>query len=360
LAKAKPLQENAGVSFEGTTKYGDFDIPGEQARQWLKLPNPHNRPNCEVIKPWANGMDITRRSFDTWIIDFGTTMSEVDASLYEIPFHHLHKHVRPEREKVRRERTRRNWWIHKEAHVSMRAGLAGLSRFIVTPRVAKHRLFVWLNAGVLPDTRLNIIARSDDTTFGILHSRLHELWSLGTCSWHGVGNDPTYNAKSCFKTFPFPVGLSPADTAPKSEAEKQALGYTDGDGATANPFAAPVPSVIADPARRLAALAIVEAAFRLNRLRENWLNPSEWVEWVITPEEAQAGFPKRPVARAGHEAELKKRTLTNLYNAQPAWLVNAHQALDKAVAAAYGWNDYTPDMSNPEILQRLLQLNLVR
>jgi hypothetical protein len=65
-------------------------------------------------------------------------------------------------------------------------------------------------------------------------------------------------------------------------------------------------------------------------------------------------------ARPGHEAELKKRTLTNLYNAQPVWLVNAHQALDKAVAAAYGWNDYTPDMSNPEILQRLLQLNLAR
>ncbi|MGJ0486789.1 MAG: class I SAM-dependent DNA methyltransferase [Methylomicrobium sp.] len=361
LTKAKPLQENAGVSFEGTKKYGDFDIPGEQARQWLKLPNPHNRPNCEVVKPWANGMDITRRSSDTWIIDFGTTMSEADASLYEIPFHYLHEHVKPEREKVRRERTRRNWWIHEEARVSMRAGLAGLSRFIVTPRVAKHRLFVWLNAGVLPDTRLNIIARSDDTTFGILHSRLHEIWSLGTCSWHGVGNDPTYNAKSCFETFPFPDGLSPADTAPKSEAEGQSpLSYANGDSVAANPFGSPVPAGIADPAQRPAALSIAEAAFRLNRLRENWLNPPEWVDWVITPEEAQAGFPKRPVARPGHEAELKKRTLTNLYNAQPAWLVNAHQALDKAVAAVYGWNDYTPDMSDTEILQRLLQLNLDR
>jgi hypothetical protein len=61
-------------------------------------------------------------------------------------------------------------------------------------------------------------------------------------------------------------------------AERQTLGYTDGDGTTANPFAAPVPASIADPARRPAALAIAEAAFRLNRLRENWLNPPEWVE----------------------------------------------------------------------------------
>lgn len=89
-------------------------------------------------------------------------------------------------------------------------------------------------------------------------------------------------------------------------------------------------------------------------------SPPEWVDWVITPEEEKAGFPKRAVAKAGHEAELKKRTLTNLYNTKPAWLVNAHQTLDKAVANAYGWDDYTPEISDAEILQRLLKLNLQR
>jgi ABC-type nitrate/sulfonate/bicarbonate transport system substrate-binding protein len=61
-----------------------------------------------------------------------------------------------------------------------------------------------------------------------------------------------------------------------------------------------------------------------------------------------------------HEADLKKRTLTNLYNARPAWLDNAHKTLVAAVAKAYGWNDYTPEMSDDEILRRLLALNLVR
>jgi len=32
--------------------------------------------------------------------------------------------------------------------------------------------------------------------------------------------------------------------------------------------------------------------------------------------------------------------------------------LDAAVAAAYGWDDYTPDMPEDEILARLLALNL--
>lgn len=106
--------------------------------------------------------------------------------------------------------------------------------------------------------------------------------------------------------------------------------------------------------------AIAQAAKALNQLRENWLNPPEWVDWVRTPEEEKAGYPLRPVAKAGREADLKKRTLTNLYNARPAWLDNAHKALDAAVAQAYGWNDYTPEMPDEEILRRLLALNLAR
>ena len=70
------------------------------------------------------------------------------------------------------------------------------------------------------------------------------------------------------------------------------------------------------------------------------------------------GFPDRIIPKPGHEAELKKRTLTNLYNLRPAWLDGAHKTLDVAVAAAYGWTDYTPEMPDDEILRRLLALNL--
>ena len=106
--------------------------------------------------------------------------------------------------------------------------------------------------------------------------------------------------------------------------------------------------------------AIPTAARRLVELRDNWLNPPEWVDWVITPEEERVGYPKRPIDKPGHEADLKKRTLTNLYNTRAAWLDNAHSTLDKAVAAAYGWNDYTPEMADETILGRLLALNLER
>lgn len=71
-------------------------------------------------------------------------------------------------------------------------------------------------------------------------------------------------------------------------------------------------------------------------------------------------YPAVIKAKPGHEAELAKRTLTKLYNEMPAWLKTAHEQLDQAVAAAYGWTDYTTAMTDSEVRSRLLALNLAR
>lgn len=347
ITQAKTLLENAKTSFIGTQKNGAFDVTGELAREWLKQPNPNGQPNSQVVRPWANGMDVTRRPSDTWIIDFGVSMNKDDASLFELPFQQVETLVKPMREKVNREGHRKYWWRHGETRDGLRKAIAPFERFICTPRVSKYRLFVWFDSSVLPDCATVAIVRSDDTTFGILHSRFHELWALGLCTWLGKGNDPRYTPTTCFETFPFPEGLTPADTAPTLESKNSV-------------FDSPIVAPVNNPDILVHAKAIAEAAFKLNQLRENWLNPSEWVDWIITPEEETAGFPKRPIAKTGHEAELKKRTLTNLYNLRPTWLNSAHQSLDKAVANAYGWTDYTPEMTDAEILQRLLKLNLTR
>ena len=114
---------------------------------------------------------------------------------------------------------------------------------------------------------------------------------------------------------------------------------------------------------RQAATVIAQAAQRLSTLRQAWLNPSEWTDTV--PEVVPLGlsaspYPDRTVAKPGFEKDLAKRTLTNLYNLRPAWLAAAHAQLDAAVAAAYGWADYTADMPDDELLRRLLALNLQR
>ena len=115
-----------------------------------------------------------------------------------------------------------------------------------------------------------------------------------------------------------------------------------------------LPSV--SPGRRTPALAIAEAAAELNRLRENWLNPPTWVQRVP---ELVAGYPDRIIPLPDKEKQIKQHTLTNLYNQRPHWLDIAYKTLDAAVAA-YGWEDYTPEMPDEEILARLLALNLER
>ena len=317
------LYRNMGVAFMGDTKGGPFDVPGEQAREWLREPaNPNGRPNSDVLGPWMNGMDVTRRPSDKWIVDFGWDMVREEAALYEAPFQHAKEHVYPMRQRNRRESYREHWWRHVEPRQGMWRALDGLSRYIATPTVAKHRLFTWLDARICPDHQLIVIARDDDVTFGILHSRFHEAWSLRLGTWLGKGNDPRYTPTTTFETFPFPEGLSPDVPASDCADDPQAA-------------------------------AIAEAARRLVSLRDRWLNPPELVEWVDEP---VPGYPRRPVPHdETAEKALKKRTLTNLYNARPQWLDDAHAALDTAVAVAYGW---PADISDDAALRALLAFNL--
>ena len=206
----------------------------------------------------------------------------------------------------------------------MRRAIGGTRRYIATPTVAKHRVFCWIDPRIQPDHQLVAIARDDDTIFGIFHSRFHESWSLRLGTWLGVGNDPRYTPTTTFETFPFPEGLTPNIPA-------------------------------RDYANDARAIAIASAAKYLDDKRNAWLNPPDLID--IVPE-VVPGYPDRILPKNEKAAaELKKRTLTNLYNQRPQWLADAHRDLDAAVAAAYGW---PADMSEEDALAKLLELNLAR
>ncbi len=323
LTRARRLSPNFACAFIGTQKTGPFDIPGEIARKFLLAPtNPNQRRNADVVRPWWNGLDVVRRPRDMWIVDFGPTMAEADAALYEAPFEYVLRHVKPVRDANSSPELRASWWRLWRARGEFRAALVGRTRYIATARVAKYRLFMWCDAAVLPDTQIVAIARGDDTSFGILHSRFHEAWALrlGT----SLEDRPRYTPTTTFEAFPFPDGLTPA---------RQAVSYAD------------------DPR----AQAIAAAARRLHYLRENWLNPPDLIR---REPEVVPGFPDRILPRDEAAArELAKRTLTALYNARPRWLADAHATLDAAVAAAYGW---PANISDEDALARLLSLNLER
>jgi type II restriction/modification system DNA methylase subunit YeeA len=303
LSSASRLEENAGMCFQGPVKVGAFDLDPTVSEPMINaVGNPNGRPNSDVIKPWVNASDIVRRARGMYIIDFGK-LEKQEAALYEQPFEYVVANVKPDRINNRDRQRRTYWWRLGRSGDDLKDAVRPLARYIVTPRVSRHRLFAWVPPTTLPDSRVFAFAREDDYFFGVLHSRAHEVWSLRMASRHGVGNDPTYNNSTCFETFPmpWPPGQEPVDD----------------------------PRVI----------AIADAAKRLNELRENWLNPPD-----------------------ATEAELKKRTLTTLYNARPTWLANAHAALDRAVWATYGWpaDEVPAEVAEDVILSRLLALNQER
>jgi len=335
LTRARPQAENEGISFLGIQTTGPHDVDGGFARTLLAAPsNPNGEPNAAILKPYWNGDDLTGRPRDRWLLDFPLALPESQAAAYDAAFEHL-KHARyspgdardvrtlPEaRATVRDTHARERWWEPYWPRPEMRARIRTLPRYIVTPETAQYRLFVWLAMPTLPDKNLIVIARDDDTTFGILHSRAHELWSLrlGT----SLEDRPRYTSTTTFATYPFPDSLTPKIAAADYAADPRA--------------------------QRIGA-----AAKRLNELRDNWLNPSELVDRVP---EVVPGYPDRVMAKNATAAvDLKKRTLTNLYNANPAWLRHAHRELDEAVAAAYGWEWPLVD---EELLKRLFELNQKR
>lgn len=321
LTKARRLRENESRSFQGVTKGGPFEVDGAVARDWLAAPaNPNGKSNADVLRPIRSGSDFVKRPKDSWVVDF-SFLSEEAAALYEAPFKFVSQVVYPFRLKKQRVEYRGQLWAFLRPRPALRAAIRPLPRYIATPKLARHRLFVWQHPKIVPDNLVIVVARDDDVAFGVLHSRFHEAWSLARGAWLGAGNDPTYTPTSTFETFPFPEGLTPN-----------------------------VPAAIYAADRR--AVRIAAAAKRLNDLREAWLNPSDLVHRVP---EVGSGFPDRilPVDDKA-AAILKKRTLTNLYNERPTWLANAHADLDAAVAAAYGWPE---DISNDDALARLLDLN---
>lgn len=335
VTQVKVLPENAGRSFIGVSQHGPFELEPDEAQRMLKA----QQKNDQVVRPIVNAMDVTRRWQNRWVVDFAL-MSLADAEAFEAPMEYVRANVLPVRQQNHRRQYREYWWLHGEPRPSMRDAIKYLERFIVTPRVSKHRLFVWMTPEKLPSDATVAITRQDDYFFGVLHSYAHEIWSLRLGTWLGKGNDPRYTPSTTFETFPFPW--------PPGKEDKDSPAYA----------------------------AISAAAKQLHEERHAWLNP---------PQEMITG----PAA----DKILRERTLTNLYNALEDFragkkngkngaaaefaprLAQLHDALDRAVLSAYGWDDLAERLlssrrsaeetgerleAGEELLRRILTLNLAR
>jgi hypothetical protein len=158
LTHAVTLRENSELWAYGSQQKGSFDISGATAEELLKSLNPAACDNTKVVRPSVNGKQLLQREANTWVIDFGEDMPKTEAALYEAPFEYVKRVVYPERKDRNEKRQRTHWWLHARPSPKYRRTLRDQTRYIATPVVSKHRVFVWLDNRVLVDHAIVLAA----------------------------------------------------------------------------------------------------------------------------------------------------------------------------------------------------------
>ena len=305
VSRAYRLRSNAGIANMGVKLHGSGFIVSRDLAKALQ-PGPATT-RAAVIKPYRNGRDIVAGNRDLFVIDlFGLGAEQVRQQFPSI-YQHIFDTVKPERDSNNRRSYRDNWWIFGEARPEMRRANKGLDRFIATCRTARHRTFQFMDADVMPESKIVVISTGDPYTLGVLSSRMHVVFAYATGGWLGVGNDSTYNHSDCFDTFPFPN---------PTPAQRQ----------------------------RIATLAEELDAHRKRVLAQHGGRLTLTLLYNVL-EKRRTGADMTPVERDAY-------TL-----GQVGIMLDLHERIDRAVADAYGWPAGLPEA---DVLFNIVALNAER
>lgn len=284
IAETKPLQANQGIASRGMMLGSSGFIVTQAEAEALGLgsnPEAHG-----VIRQYRNGRDLTDVPRGVLCIDVNTFEEKDLRERFPSVYQHLLTHVRPERLTNNDPKLRREWWKFRRANSDLRPALAGLSRFIATVETAKHRVFQFLDSDVLPDNKLVAIALHDAFHLGVLSSRIHTVFALSRGAL--LEDRPVYPKTECFDPFPFPACDEPA------KARIRALGEE------------------------------IDA----HRKRVQAQHPGLTLTGMYNVLEA---------LRADRNLTAKERVIHE--QGLVSVLLQLHEDLDAAVAAAYGWDD---------------------
>jgi hypothetical protein len=299
VSSARALLANAQLCCPGVKLHGAGFIVTPEEAESLGL---GRVPGLEQhIRPYRNGRDVLAKSRGVMVIDLlGLTVEELRHCYPEV-FQWVHERVRPERIHNRRRSYADNWWVFGEPRKEFRPALDGLERYVSTVETSKHRVFVFLDEGILPDNMLVCVALDDSFHLGVLSSRIHVTWALSAGG--SLEDRPRYNKTRCFDPFPFP------DCSEERKAQVREFGEAlDG-----------------------------------HRKRQQGLHPGlTLTNMYNVVAKLRTGEPLTASQRKVHEQGLC------------SLLKQIHDDLDAAVFEAYGW---PPTLTDDEILERLVELN---
>jgi hypothetical protein len=326
VASSKPLLANKNLSSTGVIPHGAGMVITQEQSESLGLKD--NNDLSTRLRPYLNGRDLTQSSRNMRVIDMYGLNAEQVKNHYPAIYQWLLDRVKPERDQNKDKDLREKWWLHRRNNEDLRNSTSGLAKYIVTVMTSKHRLFSFISSETLADQGLVVIASENTVHLGYLSSRAHIAWALAAGGRLGVGNDPRYNKTRCFETFPFP------DATPEQQESIRTL------------------------------------AERLDAHRKQ--QQAQFPELTLT-----GMYNVLEKLRAGETLTDKEKVIHQ--QGLVSVLREIHDELDRAVFAAYGWDDLAdqlvglpgattplPDKSDAqaaaeeELLQRLVALNAQR
>lgn len=286
LSKAVALRSNSSIVFQGVKLVGNgFLLDEAQRNSWISA-----TPLWERFLPrLIAGTDLTKGREARYCIDFFGLTCEQAAAACPPAYQQVLTEVKPMRDSNNDRFFREYWWLFGRARGDMRVALTGLDRYIITSEVSKHRFFAFASTlGTIADGSLAVVASESASFLGILSSRVHALWALNQGGRMGMGNDARWQNGPCFENYPFP----------DANLEQQ--------------------QTIRDIAERLDA----------HRKRQQAQHPELTMTGMYNVlEKLRAGEPL-----SAKDKTIHKQGLVSL-------LCELHDELDKAVFAAYGWDD---------------------
>lgn len=323
LSNALFLRANSNICTKGFEPgHSDFVITKDQRRHLEDV----KKDSSKITSLYLNGRELIAGDYSNYLIDaHGLTRDELQR-LHPRIFQWLQDRVKPDRETNRDQRLRDNWWLHRRSREDLRQMINGLNRYILTVETSKHRFFTVAPPDASPSNLLVCIAVNSLFYMGILSSRLHIMWALS--SGGTLEDRPRYNKSVCFETFPFP----------DATAELQQI--------------------------------IRDLGERLDAHRQH--QQEQFPELTLT-----GMYNVLEKIRAGETLTDKEKVIHQ--QGLVSVLREIHDDLDRAVFAAYGWDDLadklvglpgatTPLPDKPEaqaeaeeeLLKRLVELNAQR
>lgn len=299
VSKAAVLSANTSLTSKGVMLIGQgFIVTSEEAKSLLSSSHPSLNSR---VKRYCHGRDLAGTNRGLWVIDLhGLSIDEVRARFPSV-FQRLHDTVKPQRDQNPEEYRRTHWWLFGRKNLELRAFIAGLKRFVVTPETAKHRWFVFLDKESLPDNKLVGFGLEDAYFMGVLSSRIHVTLAIAAGST--LEDRPVYVKTTCFETFPFPDPTEPQKQRIRELGEQ----------------------------------------LDAHRKRQQQLHPDLTMTGMYNVlEKLRSGEPLTTKERKIHDDGLV------------SVLKQIHDDLDAAVFEAYGW---PVTLTDEEILERLVALN---